>query len=109
MRKAPTWAESTLWNLLRKKQVQGLKFRRQVPLGPYIVDFMCFRHRLIIEADGPFHDDDTARDRWLTAQGFRILRFPNDTIVQDKNAVLAAILRTIEAPGTLIDQLRGDD
>jgi len=66
---------------------------------------MCFRHRLIIEADGPFHDDDTARDAWLRAQGFRILRFPNDRIVHDKNGVLGAILRAVDAPGILIDQL----
>jgi very-short-patch-repair endonuclease len=64
MRKAPAATERLLWRLLRDKQVDGLKFRRQVPLGPYIADFACMRHRIVIEADGPFHDaeGDAKRD-----------------------------------------------
>ncbi|MDB5429443.1 MAG: hypothetical protein JWP35_559 [Caulobacter sp.] len=75
MRANPSVSENHLWRLLRGRRLDGLKFRRQVPLGPYVVDFPCLRHRLIIEADGPFHDDDSKRDEWLEAQGFRILRF----------------------------------
>ncbi|WP_349312333.1 DUF559 domain-containing protein [Brevundimonas subvibrioides] len=69
-----------MWALLRGRHLEGLKFQRQKVIGRYIVDFVCFRHRLIVEADGPQHDDpdaDAARDAWLTAQGFRVLRFPN--------------------------------
>jgi len=96
MRAAPTMAEAKLWELLRGRRFEGLKFRRQAPIGRYVADFVCYRHRLIIEADGPFHDDDTERDAWLSGQGFRILRFPNDMIVGDKGAVLGAIQRAIE-------------
>jgi very-short-patch-repair endonuclease len=89
-------AEAKLWELLRGRRLEGLKFRRQVPIGRYVADFVCYRHRLIIEADGPFHEDDTERDAWLRSQGFRILRFPNAMIAGDKGAVLGAIQRAIE-------------
>jgi very-short-patch-repair endonuclease len=71
-----------LWALLRDRSLDGLKFRRQVPLGSYVVDFVSFRHRLVVEADGPFHDADrdAARDAWLGARGFKVLRFPNEQI-----------------------------
>ena len=96
MRATPTLAEAKLWELLRGRRLEGLRFRRQEPVGRYVVDFVCYRHRLIIEADGPFHDDDTERDAWLGGQGFRVLRFPNAMIAGDKGAVLGAILRVIE-------------
>ena len=76
MRRAPTSSEAKLWELLRGRRLEGLKFRRQAPVGRYVADFVCYRHRLIIEADGPFHDDDAERDAWLSSQGFRIVRFP---------------------------------
>ena len=65
--------ERLLWSLLRDRRLEGLKFRRQVPLGPYVLDFVCLRHRLVIEADGPFHDPerDAVRDAWLDSKGFR--------------------------------------
>ncbi|MEI9963566.1 MAG: endonuclease domain-containing protein [Caulobacteraceae bacterium] len=72
MRKAPAATERLLWDLLRDRRLADLKFRRQVPVGRYIVDFICFRHRLIVEADGPTHDDshrDRERDAWLSSQG----------------------------------------
>jgi len=98
MRAAPTWAEARLWELLRGRRLEGLKFRRQAPIGRFVADFVCYRHRLIIEADGPFHDGeaDVARDAWLSSQGFRILRFPNAMIAGDTGAVLGAIQRAIE-------------
>ena len=72
--------EAVLWNALRGKQLEGLKFRRQVPIGRYIVDFFCPAHRLVIELDGSQHQDaqayDAARTRWLATQGYTILRFP---------------------------------
>jgi len=101
MRKAPASNEARLWSLLRNRQVGSLKFRRQVPIRPYIADFVCYSRRLIVEADGPFHGDhDEPRDAWLRDQGFRILRFPNEMIASDHQSVLAAILGAIETRGT---------
>ncbi len=70
MRHAPTFHEGLLWKLLRNRRLEHLKFRRQVPLGRYVADFLCPRHRLIVEADGPFHDPekDAVRDAWLKAK-----------------------------------------
>jgi very-short-patch-repair endonuclease len=79
MRREPTATERLLWKLLRDRRLEHLKFRRQTPIGPYIADFVCFERRLIVEADGPFHDPerDAARDAWLRGQSFRVLRFSN--------------------------------
>lgn len=57
MRRTPSVAERVLWKLLRGRQLEGCKFRRQVPVGPYIADFVCFEHRLIVEADSALHDN----------------------------------------------------
>ena len=94
MRAAPSATERLLWNLLRDRRLEALKFRRQVPVGPYIADFLCLRHRLIVEADGPFHEveRDAERDGWLAAQSFRVLRFSNHVIQNDRRAVLEAIV-----------------
>ena len=87
LRRNMTNAETILWRALRGSRVDGLKFRRQVPVGQYIADFLCFEHRLIVELDGPPHDDserkslDSARDEWLREQGYRVLRFANDLII----------------------------
>jgi len=81
MRREPTLNERALWRLLRDRRLEGVKFRRQVPIGRYIVDFLSLRHRLIIEADGPTHEDsphDLARDAWLRSQGFRVERRDRD-------------------------------
>ena len=102
MRKAPVFHEKVLWNLLRNRRLEHLKFRRQVPLGRYVVDFLCLRHRLIVEADGPFHDpeQDAARDAWLRTQSFRVLRFPNSTVSNRPDKLIAAILKAVEVPVT---------
>jgi very-short-patch-repair endonuclease len=94
MRLAPSATERLLWGLLRDRRLESLKFRRQVPVGPYIADFLCLRHRLIVEADGPFHDAaaDAERDAWLAGEGFRVLRFSNDAIQGDRRTVLDAIV-----------------
>ena len=93
MRHAPSFNERTLWKLLRNRRLADLKFRRQVPLGRYIADFLCYSQRLIVEADGPLHDAeaDAVRDAWLTAQGFRVLRFTNREITLYPDAVLDRI------------------
>ena len=90
MRRAPTDAERALWRLLRDRRFSGYKFRRQTPLGPFIVDFLCFEARLIIEADGGQHGDnasDIARDAWLIGQGFRVRRFWNIEILTQSTMV----------------------
>ncbi|HEV2531185.1 endonuclease domain-containing protein [Phenylobacterium sp.] len=99
LRRNSTATERRLWGLLRAKRLEGLKFRRQVPIGPYVADFLCLRHRLIVEADGPFHEADTdaVRDAWLCAQGFRVLRFTNSQI-NASDQVLGAVLAAVEAP-----------
>ena len=100
LRRATPPLERELWRLLRSRQLDGLKFRRQVPLGPYVVDFLCLRHRLIVEADGPLHDPihDAKRDAWLHAQGFRVLRFENSRINSRSWTVIDEIARAIAAP-----------
>ena len=102
MRREPVLYERRLWKLLRDRRLGGLKFRHQFEFedGPYIVDFICLRHRLIVEADGPQHEDraqDVARDDWLRAQGFRVLRFPNQQIENHGEQVVAAILAAADA------------
>lgn len=101
MRREPSLIERRLWKLLRDRRLAGLKFRRQFVFdqGSYIVDFVCFRHRLVVEADGPHHDPaaDEVRDDWLRGQGFRTLRFPNQQIESRPHEVLAAIIQAAEA------------
>ena len=97
MRSSPSSTERILWKLLRGRRLEGLKFRRQVPIGPYIADFVCYRHLLIVEADGYWHDAgaDAECDRWLSQHGFRVLRFDNNDIVGRQELVLAAIFDAV--------------
>ena len=100
MRHDPVANERALWKLLRNRRLEGLKFRRQVPIGRYIADFLCPRHQLIVEADGPTHENnlyDLERDAWLRAEGFRVLRFPNTMIERRPQDVLDAILAAVGA------------
>jgi len=100
LRQRASSTERDLWRLLRGRRLEKLKFRRQVPVGPYVLDFVCLRHRLAVEADGPFHDPkaDARRDTWLTAQGFRVLRFSNAQIGLRPHEVTDAILAVVAAP-----------
>lgn len=101
MRHASTDAEARLWGHLRAGRLQGFKFKRQQPLGVYIIDFVCFESRLIVEADGGQHveraEQDAARTAWLESQGFTVLRFWNDVILRDTETVLEAILNVLES------------
>ncbi len=95
MRADATRAENMLWQALRNKQLEGLKFKRQAPLDGYILDFVCFEAMLIVEVDGGQHGEsrrDAERDRHFAAQGFRTLRFWNDAVERDLDAVCRAIL-----------------
>jgi ATP-dependent helicase HrpA/adenine-specific DNA-methyltransferase len=94
MRHQSTEAEKKLWRLLRSSQLESLKFRRQVPIGNYIADFVCHECRIIVEVDGGQHDGnrDRERDRWLSDAGYRVLRFWNNDVLGNSNGVLGAIL-----------------
>jgi very-short-patch-repair endonuclease len=95
MRGAPTDSELRLWRLLRDRRLSGFKFRRQVPVGPYIVDFLCVGAKLIVEADGFQHAEsprDKARDAYLESQGWKVLRFWNNEVLQNREGVLETIL-----------------
>ncbi len=99
LRRRQTSAEQRLWLHLRGGQLTGMRFRRQQPIGPYIVDFYCASVRLVIEVDGPIHDEqveyDRERDAYLAAHDLRILRFTNDAVFSDQDAVLRTIRHTI--------------
>jgi len=89
MRKAPTPAERVLWRIVGRDQF-GVTFRRQHRIGPYIVDFLCPAHRLVIEVDGGQHngsDHDERRDAWLRAQGYEVLRFWNRDVLTNADGV----------------------
>jgi very-short-patch-repair endonuclease len=95
LRKDMTDVERILWSNLRGRKFEHLKFRRQVPIGRYIADFVCFEHKLIVELDGSQHQEsthDSARDAWLKSQGFGVLRFWNIDILQGLDGALRAIL-----------------
>ena len=99
-----TQAETHLWYRLRRRQVGNYRFRRQVPIGSYIVDFACVEERLIVEVDGSQHldsDYDARRDRWLEDQGFRVMRFWNHDVLDRTELVLRQILDALESPRPL--------
>src|SRR5262249_4657539 len=97
-----TDAERRLWYHLRAHRFDSYKFKRQIPIGPYVVDFACLGRKLIIEVDGGQHADnrnDIARDDYLKSEGFRVLRFWNNNVLRDTDAVLELILNALlEAP-----------
>jgi very-short-patch-repair endonuclease len=95
MRRSPTEAEGAMWRLLRDRQLVQFKFRRQVPFQHFILDFVCFDQRLVIEIDGSQHassERDAARDGMLAAEGFRVARYWNNDVLQQPVAVLEDIL-----------------
>jgi very-short-patch-repair endonuclease len=94
MRTNATEAEALLWKLLRDRRFVGFKFRRQLPIGRFIVDFICPSAMLIVELDGSQHAEDkrdVARDAWLTSRGYRVLRIWNSDLHTDRTSVLDAI------------------
>ena len=99
LRKNLTDAERRLWSRLRLRQIGGQKFRRQHPIGPYIVDFVCLEHRLIVEVDGSQHLDgaDAERDAWLVSQGCKVLRFWDNQVLTETVAVAEAIAQAVSA------------
>jgi very-short-patch-repair endonuclease len=102
LRRQLTDAERKLWSILRKRQLDGLRFRRQVPIGPYIADFVCLEQRLIIEVDGGQHavatEEDAVRTDWLRAQDFRVIRFWNNDVLGNPDGIHEAICDVIRTP-----------
>ncbi|MDE2375623.1 DUF559 domain-containing protein [Bradyrhizobium sp.] len=95
MRREPTDAEAAMWRLLRDRRLSTVKFRRQVPFNTYILDFVCFEKRLVIEIDGSQHADsqsDSLRETALAAEGFQTARYWNNDVLQRPAAVLEDIL-----------------
>lgn len=102
LRKNSTPQERLLWKILRNSNINNLKFRRQYPIGNYIVDFICKEKLLIIEIDGGQHNDDNHRQydiertKYLTSRGFRVLRFWNSDINNNISGVYKEILKWIK-------------
>ncbi|CDX13645.1 conserved hypothetical protein [Mesorhizobium sp. ORS 3359] len=95
MRREPTEAEDRLWQELRGRRLDNIKFKRQVPMGRYVADFVCAEARLIVEIDGSQHAEsrhDQERDAELKARGFRVLRFWNDDVLKELDAVCDTII-----------------
>lgn len=97
LRKNQTYAELWIWRALRDRRFSGFKFRRQVPIGPYIVDFYCHQNKLVIELDGGQHNTENAilydsrRSQFLSLQGLQVIRFWNSDVLKQKDAVLQKI------------------
>jgi len=115
-RRSYTRAEDAFWQQVRGSRFHSLKFRRQVPIPPYIADFLCASARLIVELDGELHETaarrlrDAKRDAWLKGQGFTVLRFPNELVLSNPDAVLEAVGAAIAARsghGSSLPPLRG--
>jgi very-short-patch-repair endonuclease len=106
LRQDATESERKLWSLLRTRQIAGLRFRRQQPIGPYIVDFYCSAAKLVIELDGDQHGADkavgydAARTAWLSAHGYTVLRFPNRDVFQNPHVIMDAIAHVLEKRGS---------
>lgn len=98
LRRNQTDAETAVWRLLRSKQLGDTKFRRQHPVGPYIVDFFCEERKLVVEIDGGQHRPavDRARTAYLDAQGFRVLRFWNNEVLCNPEGVAVNILEHLK-------------
>jgi very-short-patch-repair endonuclease len=111
-RRQPTWAEAMLWADLRGRQL-GYKFRRQQPIGPYIVDFVCFEKRLVVEVDGWTHqleqnwEPDCERQDWLEGKGYAVLRFNDEDVRNDRGAVGDAIYSALRLPPARQPSLEG--
>lgn len=96
LRRRQTKAETTMWSALRGRRLENLKFRRQVPIGPYIVDFCSPGCKLVVEIDGDTHDEteaeDDVRSLWLRKQGYRVVRFTNDEVEGGVEGLLQEIV-----------------
>jgi len=103
LRARQTDMERWLWSRLRDRRLNGYKFRRQVPIGPYIADFVCMPARLIVELDGSQHAEqeayDRRRERYLLEHGYEVLRFWNNAVWENLEGLLMAVLLAVERRG----------
>ena len=94
-----TDAERRLWSVLRDRRLHGYKFRRQHPIGRFVVDFACTKYHLVVEADGGQHNGSVAderRTKWLESQGWRVIRFWNNEILANTEGVATVILEALQ-------------
>jgi very-short-patch-repair endonuclease len=104
LRAAPTTPERVLWAALRGKRLHGFKFRRQHPVGDYVLDFYCVQARLAIEVDGDSHyiqdgpERDGGRTAWLAREGIRVLRFSNNEVLWELEGVVETIIAEVRRP-----------
>jgi very-short-patch-repair endonuclease len=102
LRRDATDAETIIWNAIRAQRIHGARFRRQTPIGPFIVDFVCHAANLIIELDGGQHFEteherrDARRDAFLVSKGYRVLRFNNYDVMTNRQGVLETIAAAVE-------------
>lgn len=98
-------AEAIVWRIVRDRRCNGAKFRRQVPLGRYVLDFVCFERKLAVEIDGPSHHAeaqqmrDAARDAWIESAGLRVLRLSNDLVIGTPELAEQRIIEALESSG----------
>ena len=101
LRRNQTDAELGLWRVLRSSQIEGAKFKRQFPVGPYIVDFVCFEARLVVEVDGSQHalheNEDAIRTEFLESKGLSVIRFTNIDVLTNMEGVVSAIVELFAA------------
>ena len=111
LRQRMTDTERFAWSRLRSRRFAGYKFRRQMPIGPYIVDFICLQRRLIIELDGGQHTEraqyDQQRTAWLEGQGFKVIRFWDHDVFKDWDTVEEVIWRSLQESGAERREPRG--
>ena len=112
LRKELTETEKYLWKYLRNKQIEEFKFRRQQPIGKYIVDFINFEKKLIVEVDGGQHsiyeNKDIIRDKYLKKEGYKILRFWNNEVLNNIEGVLEVIINNL-SPSPKSSPLKGEE
>jgi very-short-patch-repair endonuclease len=103
LRQRLTDAERALWARLRRKQIEGFRFRHQASIAPHVVDFLCLEARLIVEVGGGQHAIELAADArrtaWLEGQGFRVVRFWNNDVLQNMDGVVEMIRRALRGRG----------
>ncbi|HYS01237.1 MAG TPA: DUF559 domain-containing protein [Candidatus Eisenbacteria bacterium] len=111
LRSEMTDAELKLWMRLRCEQIDGYRFRRQLPMGPYVADLVCLRARLVVEVDGGQHaqacERDGRRTAWLALRGFKVLRFWDNDVLQQTDGVVEVIRRALAETPSLSLPARG--
>ena len=104
LRRNPSDVERIMWRLVRDRRFEGTKFRRQVPIGPFVADFASIEHRVVVELDGGQHADsayDRRRDDFMRDAGWRVLRFWNNDVMKNREGVLLMLQQAVALTPTL--------